>query len=243
MNRLAARLAADQPLLWVAAEDYAAKLLAGGDAPWGDVAALADWLRRTQGLLKSDVVALPLDKLCDAWLAAHPALLVAMAEKPRPAFALRTLLGDAGIQRHVAAAAAAVRAVVDAPLVLTIPEPGEWLAAEHVRAGGGAFAATPDHDDDAGVYVADLLRGLAGDIDALFVRGGAVPVPLLNVAKHFGWLAGSATGPGFAVAPLALAGVPTFVTGDAPGARARYLSIAPEAAPEAVLARLAASRA
>lgn len=244
MNRLVALLAEDRPVLWVAADDYAARLFAD-EAPWGDVAALAGWQRRAQALLRSDVVALPLSALVWARLDQLPRLATAMAAKSRPAFALRTLLGDAAIREHCAAAVQAVASTVAAPLVLGVPDPGPWLVAAHCNANDAEIEVDADLADDAAAYVADFLRGLSG-IDGLLVDGEAVPAPLVNVARHFGWLAGGPSGPDFAVSGDETPGVPTFVDmrPGRPGSppRLRYHEVASDETPEAVLARLAELR-
>jgi len=81
--------------LWVESTAYAARLLADDQVPWLDVAGVVGWQRKAQGLLRSDVVTLPVAPVCAAWLAAHPALAKAMAAKSRVGFALKTLLADA----------------------------------------------------------------------------------------------------------------------------------------------------
>jgi len=66
-------------LLWLDHCAYSARLLAGGRAPWLDVAACAAWLRQAQGLLRSDVLALPLAEVAAARVAHDAALRGVMA--------------------------------------------------------------------------------------------------------------------------------------------------------------------
>jgi len=243
-----------KPALWLDSHAYCERLLAGGRAPWLDVAAFVAWQRKAQGLLRPDVAVLPLAPAMAAWLEAHPELRAAMAAKARPTWPLKTLLADTALRAHLVELARGLRAGVAAvPLALVLPAPRAWLAQSYQQAHGG----TPDLDDDAAdsasVYLADFLRsfGEAG-VDALLLQEAADFAPrseadfacyqsVLNVAAHYRWDVGVEL-PG-AAGPVALPGGCAFaIAGGTPVGAFRYARIAVDAQPEAVLERLATLR-
>ncbi len=223
-------------LLWIDASAYAGKLLAGGRIPWLDVSAYVAWQRKAQGLLKADVIAVPLDAAIEAWLAAHPALVTSMAEKKRVLFPLKTLLADAGLRAHLVELVGGLRSsFAKTPLMLVLPSPRRWIAGAYAQASGNSDALDigADEIDSAAVYVADFLRAFGDSaLDGLVLQeareaAGSQPLqaaelewyqPVINVAAHYRWdlglqvdgegsaLAG-ATALGFVIATAAVAGL------------------------------------
>lgn len=177
-------------LLWLEHGGYAARLLAGGEAPWRDVAATLAWMRQAQGLLRSDVVTLPAGEVARALLAQAPgapaasassSLRQAMADKAaRPAGPLRVWLADTALRDHVAALLAGLRAALPGTLIaLAVPAPRQWLrlAAAAAAAGvagegqGEVDEADEDSLDAAASYSADFLRHFgASGIDAVLLQ-------------------------------------------------------------------------
>ncbi|HSW14984.1 MAG TPA: hypothetical protein VLI06_19210 [Solimonas sp.] len=239
-------LLASRKALWLDYTDYAAALLANGAVPWLDAGAAVAWQRKAQGLLKSDVITLPVAAVCAAWIDTHPALREAMAAKRRAVVPLKTLLADEGLRTQLVELAAGLRACFPSlPLALAVPSPREWVAQAYRQAHGSEVEVGEDEADSAAVYLADFLRafGEAG-VDALLLQESAASEPevaealscyqpVLNVAAHYRWdvglgapggrYAGGAAGLGFVVAPRALPGtragciVPEdFWTGAAP---------------------------
>lgn len=258
---------ASRPLVWVESTAYAARRLAGDAVPWLDAAAVVAWQRKAQSLLGSDVVALAAEPMCTAWVGAHPALARAMAAKRRPGFALRTLLGDAGLRAHLLEVVHGLRASFGGlPLALRLPSPWLWSA---------LLGVTIDEDeaDAAAVAIADFLRvfGESG-LDVLLLDEpfeAAAPAlglyqPVLNVAAYYRWEVGLSCGANacdldaggglsFAIAPRAPAGMPaglplppSFWSGaEASAPRPGdffYAEIPRDVAPETVLDRLATLR-
>lgn len=204
MGRLIERVTAAPAagLLWLDANDYASALLVNGAPPWLDVAATLAWQRKAQGLLRSDVVTLPLAPVIDAWLAQNAALRTAMAAKSRLLAPLKTLLADEALRAHLAEMVRGMRAGFgDALLALAIPSPRLWPALAYAQAFGADQPAevTADDADAASVYVADFLRGF-GDagVDALLLQETAASMPgsdddlscygaVINVARNYRW--------------------------------------------------------
>jgi hypothetical protein len=226
MSRLIAAAGARR-LLWLDHTAYSAALLAGGHAPWLDAAGCTAWQRQAQGLLRSDVLTLPLADLAAAWLARDATLLAAMAGKTRRAHGpLKECLASGPLRARAAALATALRAAMPGVLlVLAMPSPRDWVARVITLAGGSA-AAEVDEDavDAAAACIADFLRGFASvGVDAVLLRESRpwadaesalwieLYQPVANVARHYGWDWGvqlpeaaevhGTQAPGFMIAP------------------------------------------
>ncbi len=238
-------------LLWLDATDYAARLLAGGHAPWLDVAASVAWQRKAQGLLRADVLPLPLAPVAAKWVEANDGLRMAMSAKKRLLAPLRTLLADEALRAHLVELVRGLRASFGgAPLVLVLPSPRLWpaLAYRLAFADAGEIEVTADDADAAAVYIADFLRafGDAG-VDAVALEEDAASAPrsmddlgmyqpVLNLAQHYRWDVGLLTPRTGAFDAAALDYV--IAPGPQPGARCNGLRLAPgfwqgEAAPPA----------
>lgn len=250
MPALSAMLSAGRQPLWLDYGDYAGRLLAGGAVPWLDVAAYVALQSKAQGMLRSDVLQLPVGAVSAAWVAAHADLREAMAGKRRAVVPLRTLLADEGLRAHLVELARGLRACFpEQPLALVCPSPRAWVAEAYRLAHGETVEAGEDETDSAAVYMADFLRsfGDAG-IDLLLLQEGAEPplpelyTPVLNVAAHYRWEAGLQSGADAAAAGLAFViSQDCWHGGTAQGLR--HAVIPAGAQPESVLQRLAELRA
>ena len=267
MGLVADRLAAGGVLHldWLA---YATALIGGGRLDWGDTGAVAALYGKAQALLPSDLIVLPLDAAIAAHVGSHPALAASLAARPRGAQPLRTLLADAGLRAHLAAVVTQVgRAAATAMLAVSVADPLALARQAASLAGVAEPPADDDLADDASVYLADALRGLAHTPLAAIVIADADPryaaflAPVRKVAAHYGWDVGfrGPADPAFAFAvdtrPLILPAAPAQ-SGLHPvhaeiGPRPRAgngagailsLSIPADGQPEAVLAAVAAIR-
>ena len=235
MTSLSQRLS-DSPgkVLWLDYTAYAGRLLANGAAPWLDPAAAVAWLRKAQNLLRSDVIAVPLDAVAAAWLAAHAGLLAAMSAKRRAVFPLKTLLADEDLRAHLLELVRSIRgSFASSTVMLVLPSPRRWVSLAYGQAlPGDAVEVGDDETDTASMYVADFLRGF-GDcaVDGLLLQESTDSAPrsaagiecyrsVINVAGHYRWDAGIGlpeapafegpwAGIGFALAPVAMTGVAT----------------------------------
>lgn len=193
---------ASRPVLWLDANAYAGRLLAGGAVPWLNAAELIAWQRKAQGLLKSDVLAVPLAAVCDAWLSAHPALKSSMAEKRRAVYPLKVLLADDAMRAHLLEVVNSYRAVFTSmPLALIAPSPRAWAASAYAQAHGADAEVEigDDEADSAAMYLADFLRSFADSgVDILLLdeqdAAQALSTSMLacyqsvsNVAEHYRW--------------------------------------------------------
>jgi len=187
-------------MLWLDYLDYAAALLAGRQAPWLDTTVCAAWLRKAQSLLGSDVIAVPLGQVCNAWLDAHPPLRAAMALKTRTVFPLKALLADEALRAHLIDLVRALRGTLSAPaFVLASPSPRAWAVEAHRYAHAIDVEVGEDEADSAALYVADFLRAFAaaGVDGLLLVETSATETTsaselacyrsVLNVAAHYRW--------------------------------------------------------
>ncbi|AFQ49934.1 hypothetical protein [Burkholderia cepacia] len=217
-------------LLWLDHDSYSAPLLTGDAPPWLDSAACVAWVRHAHGLLRPDVLTLPLADLADAWLARDSALGAEMVGKTkRTHLPLKTCLSSEPVRAYAAALAVALRtALPGAIFVLDLPSPRDWAARAFTFASGMQHVdVDEDAADAAAACVADFLRGFAtAGVDAVLMResqawdadtaahGLERVQPVVNVARHYGWDWGMRM-----PAPVAFAGVaaPDFSIAPAPG--------------------------
>jgi hypothetical protein len=223
-------------LLWLDYSAYAGTLLAGGRIPWLDVAACIGWQRKAQGLLKSDVVPVPVALLIADWLATHSELARAMGEKKRVLFPLKTLLADSLLRGHLLDLLQGLRSSFGKTLLaLVLPAPRRWIAIACEQAGASADNGDigGDEIDSASVYVADFLRAFGqSGIDSLLLEEAAdvsltssgleLYQPMINVAAHYRWDFGihlkagangldTSAGLGFVIAPSVVETVATGI--------------------------------
>lgn len=204
MNSFTERLVQPSGLLWIEYENYAGKLLSGGKVPWLEVDQLINWQRKAAGLLPTDVVSLSVAAVVIQWLSENPKLVEAMGAKQRPGFALRTLLADPALRKHLVELSSGLRACFPkTPLALVLPSPAVWVSLAHEQAFPGEKiaveidivdsldqeiaahkrlrqAAVIDMDaiDSAAVYIADFLRGFSdAGIDILLLEESSESEP------------------------------------------------------------------
>jgi len=255
-------------VLWVDYVDYAGKLLSPDGVPWQDAAATLGWFRQAQGLLGSDVLAIPIWRIAERLVTTTPALPERMRAKPRVTHALRVVLSDDGVRATTTGLARALRAVSPRSLLaLTVPMPRLAIALAHRAATGAPDAAIGEEDiDTVAPHLADFLRGF-GDVglDVLLMEGSAGDpaararelewcAPVLNTARHYGWdiglstrsaeLESSARGFDFVISRLASSSPDDLeprrvrMAGLSANAGFSYLAVPHDASPERVLERL-----
>jgi hypothetical protein len=194
--------ASDSKLLWLDDADYSAALLAGGAAPWLDATAYVTWRRKAQSLLKSNVIAVPVARICRAWLANDATLRGACAAKTRANFPLKTLLAAADLRRHLADIIVGLRSSFPTPaLALVCPSPRAWISDAYRWAFGESaqIEVGEEEVDAATLHSADFLREFGGSgIDTVLLEESAQSEPataaeiewyrsVLNVGAHYRW--------------------------------------------------------
>ena len=239
--------------------DYAQSVfLQGRPVPWQDPMAYSNFLGQAQGVFKSDLALLNLDRFYAHRLESSGELHAAMSAKNRTGFALRTLLGDEETTARVIEFATIFVNTQRVPVVLQIPSPMQWLArTQHFSATPGELDA--DDAENSSIYVADWLRGFAAlplagvllDDRAVEAEHETAVVPLetyspiVGVTEHYGWtlglrrtasveLTGTATSgvvtlPGFWLDDGQVAPAGDFLVGEIPA----------NAVPEVVVSRIA----
>lgn len=240
--------------------DYAQSvILQGREVPWREPMAYSNFFGQAQGLLKSDVALLSLDRFYAQHLASNSALAGAMGAKSRTGYALRTLLGDADTTAQAVELAETFVKTQREPVVLHIPSPMQWLARTH-HFSGTADIGELDADDaeNASMYVADWLRGFASLplaavlLDGRNLAGGVKPAsvkmetysPVANVTDHYRWTLGLRRADRVEVRGSDLAGAvisPEFWlegNGQLPAGDFFMSEIPPTAIPEDVLTRI-----
>lgn len=206
MGRTLRQTIAEGRRTWIDFYRFAESLF-GMKVPWLDEIAFSSFHARVQGLLRSDVITLPVADVANALLASDKALSAAMASKTRCVYPLRRLLEEDRLRRVVANLLGVLRdAHPQAPLVLGIPSPRLWLASayESVKGGPPPASAASDMDaaESAAVYIADFLRNFqASGVDALLVveAPGEAPVDaeqlsayqaIIRCVRHCQWEVG-----------------------------------------------------
>ena len=240
--------------------DYAQSVfLQGKPVPWQEPMAYANFFGQVQGVLKSDLALLSLDRFYAHRVSADPMLQAAMGAKSRTGYALRTLLDDPETTEFVIDLATVFSQTQRVPVVLQIPSPMQWLVRTHPFSGSvNASGLDADNAENASIYIADWLRGFAGLpliavlLDDRGSASGAVTVPLstysplANVTEHYLWalgqrhddrvelqgsqLSGAVIGPDFWSADTGALPEGDFLLGEVPR----------EAIPEQVLSRITA---
>ena len=186
--------------------DYAQSVfLQGRPVPWQEPMKYANFFGQVQGVLKSDLALLSLDRFYAHRVASDPALQTAMSAKSRTGYALRTLLGDPATTAFVIELASIFSKTQRVPVVLQIPSPMQWLARTHAFSGATDVSALDaDNAENASMYVADWLRGFAAlpliavllddHSSAGGVPAASVPLstysPVANVTDHYRWALG-----------------------------------------------------
>ena len=187
--------------IWIDSLAYSReKLLNGAPVPWASPGELSAFFAKAQGMFRSDAMLVDLADLYAEYVKQDDALVAAMVARPRPGFALRTLLADDGARAVAANAMNAIGAGDSStPVVLSVPSPARWLAiAVHEAADVPGGSPEPRHVDAAAMYVADLLRIFATSrVDGLLLDEGSTSEaalahvesyrPVLNVAAHYEW--------------------------------------------------------
>ena len=122
MGRLADLLSSGKRPLWIEATAYAERLMSNGSVPWLDVAEVVAWHRKAQGLLKSDVVALPVRPIAEAWSKSDSELAEEMSAKNRTTAPLKILLASESLRAHIVEILKGLRASYGSnPLALVVP--------------------------------------------------------------------------------------------------------------------------
>jgi hypothetical protein len=238
MGRLAELLSSGKRPLWIEATAYAERLMANGQVPWGDAAEVVAWHRKAQGLLKSDIVALPVGAVAEAWRQGDSELAAEMSAKKRTTAPLKILLASESLRAHLVEILKGLRAsYASQPLALVVPSPRRWVGDAYATAHGEAAEVGEDEADGAAMYVADFLRAFGeSGVDVLLLDESEQSMPanaaeikwyqsVFNIAAHYRWDSGlrmplsrdiaGVEGVDFCIAPQAVNGLPTGVAVDA----------------------------
>jgi hypothetical protein len=187
--------------LWLKSSGYARRLLLGPEGdPWVAAPKYLAFFTQAQTLLQPDVAVIDVGDLYRSHLRRHSGLAAEMGARKRAVFPLRKLLDEEEPRRLLAEVVEAALAHLRGrqPLVLAMPSPRAWLAEAAATAGLSAVAADEEADEDAAMYMADLLRSLSSQAiggvlfeepDGREIAAGALACyrPLLNIAAHYRW--------------------------------------------------------
>lgn len=196
--------------VWVDGADYCARLFSSGTAPWQSVGAGIDWLRKSQQLLRSDVLLVDGLPFLQARRAAPAGGSEGLEGVTSPVEALRRLLADGALREHLREWLDAARSsFAGHALCLRLPTPRRALDEAVWLARPDTVPAPPQEDDidDAALYLADFLRCLSGiALDGLLLSESAAAATdadtqalyqsVFNVAAAYRWAVGLELPPG-----------------------------------------------
>ncbi|WP_413208015.1 hypothetical protein [Rhodospirillum sp. A1_3_36] len=188
----------DPPRVWLESSGYARRLLLGpGGDPWAEGAAkYLQFLTQACGLLRPDVVTVNLGELFRSWLSRHPDLVSDMGAKKRATYPLRRMLEEQGPRDLLDEVCGAVANSLggQAPLVLSMPSPHDWLRETAEITGRDFDTEDLDASEDAAMYMADFIRCVSTrPLSGLLLEEGGAPgpadryTPVLNAARHYRW--------------------------------------------------------
>ncbi len=238
MGRLAELLSSGKRVLWIEATAYAERLMANGKVPWCDVAEVVAWHRKAQGLLRSDIVSLPVGPIAEAWRQADRGLAEEMSAKKRTTAPLKILLASESLRAHIGEILKGLRASYGSnPLALVVSSPRRWVGDAYLAAHGETAEVGEDEADGAAMYVADFLRAFGeSGIDLLLLEESEQSAPanaaeikwyqsVFNIAAHYRWESGlripvqrdiaGAAGIDFCITAQPVNGLPTGLAVDA----------------------------
>lgn len=176
------------PALCLDLTAYARRVFGSGEPEWFDTPTLMAQLRQAQQSLRADWVLLPLLDWAAAW---WPARRPGADTGRSPLRVLKTRLEDPALRAALVDVLRALHGVIgNARLALQLGSGAQWLA------WAGDDEADADDAEEALVYLAALLHGMAGSgIAAVVVeQAGEQPedldehfAALTNAARHHGW--------------------------------------------------------
>ena len=184
---------------------YAKKLFAGTEENlWKNPASFLSFYSQAQGLLRSDILILPIEYFYTAYLSDHPDLLEQWKGK-KAKFVLKKLLAQEEPRDIIVEVLSGLSHLYSDrhPIVLMLPSPQHWLLQiQQIESLGSHHSLSSDDIDSASIYLADYLRkfsnsGLSGIvleecstliIDPIEALG--LYRPISNVAEHYQWAMG-----------------------------------------------------
>lgn len=174
-----------EKVLWINYLDYAAKLLADSSVQWMNTAECIAWYRKAQSLLKSDVLHIDVELICNQFIESDAALKSVMAAKNKSTAPLKELLAYEPLRSHISELVSALRATFpDLLLMLVCPTPGDWVSSAYLKAFPEATPPSIGEDevDYGSLYTADFLRIFSGaNVDGLLLKDGALTEELVEV--------------------------------------------------------------
>lgn len=191
--------------IWLNYIQYAKRLLGeNGDGIWLDPARFLALFSQSQGLLKSDVLGVPIFDFYSVYLNSHPEIAQHWTGKKTP-FALRKLLALEKPRDNLIEVLRGLTNLYDDhyPIVLEVPSPRQWMAwLKEIEAPGSDLPVSSNEIDSATMYLADLLRNFsqAGLTGIVLDESRCLSInlkelyelyqPIFNIARHYQWVLG-----------------------------------------------------
>ena len=172
-------------ILWLNYLDYASQLLAEGNVQWMNIAECVAWYRKSQSLLRSDVLHVDLELISNVFIKSDAAISTLMAEKNKPIAPLKELLAYQPLRTHISELVSAMRATFpDLVLALVCPSPGVWIKNVYLKTFPDASHPSIGEDevDYGSLYMADFLRIFSGaNVDVLLLDDDILSEELIEI--------------------------------------------------------------
>lgn len=193
--------------VWIDFLPYANRLFAAGRKDlWNNADTFISVFSQGQGLLRSDVLSIPVLPFYQARLDQEAGVIHSWSGK-RAAFALKKMLAWSEPQTVIRDVLTGLQHLYQGakPVVLTLPSPQKWLRWLHpIVRPGQELSLVEDDIEAASMYLAEYLRGLSsfglsaivmeeqGQDQPVVPHGQALSLyrPVLNLANHYQWSTG-----------------------------------------------------
>lgn len=191
--------------VWIDFLPYANRLFAAGrNDLWNNADTFISVFSQGQGLLRSDVLSIPVLPFYQARLDQDADLTQSWSGK-RAAFALKKMLAWSEPQTIIRDILTGLQHLYQGakPVVLLLPSPQKWLQWLHPMVRPGQELSLAEDDiEAASMYLAEFLRGLSSfGLSSVVMEEQDQPVfridqalslyrPVLNLAKHYQWSTG-----------------------------------------------------
>lgn len=191
--------------VWLNFIPYANRLFAAGrEDIWSNADTFISIFSQGQGLLRSDILSIPLFDFYSAWLHHNSDFVQTWAGK-KPTFVLKKLLTVEKPRKEISDILTGLHNLYKGaqPFVLSFPSPQKWLQWLHPMVRPGQELTLNEEDiEAASMYLAEYLRNFSSHgLSAIVmeeshpsnkVMNQVLPLyrPVLNLARHYQWSVG-----------------------------------------------------
>ncbi len=191
--------------VWLDFHDYANKLFAqDAEDFWLNPMQYIFAVKQAQGMLRSDILSIPIIRFFENWLRIHPEALEKWKGK-KPTFVCKKILTEEEPLQVLLEVTNGLKNLYpeQLPLVLVLSSPGQWLRLiQNHLSEEKATSFDSEAIESVAIYLADFLRHFStSGISAILFEDqddelvclnewGELVQPVINVGKHYQWSTG-----------------------------------------------------